>query len=270
MAHRKSFERVRLVSRRINELVYAFLSFSFFFCCSSFICVECEYFLMLSATAVSMEIREAVRVAANPPPIHFYLDRISHPLPSRFFLFPFSFFFIFYPFLFESVSLALAAALCSICLFAVSCGAVGSPPATATITPAAATMLRSSTVTLLAPVFCRIIDSMRHEQPYARSGILYPIRVELGDGVVSCTPAELQDKLDVMLSRSQRYATVKTGQVYTRHNSIATTVTAYGQYVITGNMRGGYIKGDHRYGPRLTGYGGATTKPGLRWNGDDL
>jgi hypothetical protein len=128
----------------------------------------------------------------------------------------------------------------------------------------------SSLSLLRAPVFCRIVDTMRKNDPYARSGILYPIRIELGKGVEKCTPAELQEKIDAMLSRSQRFATVKSGQVFARNNSVATEIQAYGQYVVTGNMRGGYVKGDHRYGPRLTGYGGATAKPGLRWNGDDL
>ncbi|EPY35769.1 hypothetical protein STCU_00921 [Strigomonas culicis] len=130
-------------------------------------------------------------------------------------------------------------------------------------------MLRCSCA-LRAPVFCRIIDSMRESQNMARAGILYPIRVELGERVESCTPAELQEKIDSMFARSQRYATVKTGTILNRNGTKAEAIKAYGQYVITGSMRGGYIKGDHRYGPRLTGYGGATTKPGLRWNGEDL
>lgn len=130
-------------------------------------------------------------------------------------------------------------------------------------------MLNTSSA-FFAPVFCRVIDSARQTEPYARAGILYPIRVELGDGVTSCSPIELQEKIDAMLTRSQRYGSVKTGQVYNRNNSIATTVEAYKQYIVTGNMRGGYVKGDYRYGPRLTGYNGATTKPGLRWNGDDM
>ncbi|CCW64123.1 unnamed protein product [Phytomonas sp. EM1] len=127
-----------------------------------------------------------------------------------------------------------------------------------------------STTFRFAPVFCRIVDSMRQGEPYARQGILYPIRVELGEGVESCTPYELQDKIDIMMSRSNRFASVKPGKIFTRSNNEATIIKAYGQYVVTGNMRGGYVKGDHRYGPRLTGYGGATTKPGLRWNGEDL
>ncbi|ORC87609.1 uncharacterized protein TM35_000212150 [Trypanosoma theileri] len=121
-----------------------------------------------------------------------------------------------------------------------------------------------------APVFCRIIDIMRQHEPYARPGILYPIRVELGANVEKCTPRELQEIIDTMLARSQRFGTTKTGVIYNVDNSVATEIKAYGRYVVTGNMRGGYIKGDQRYGPRLTGYGGATTKPGLRWNGDDL
>lgn len=122
----------------------------------------------------------------------------------------------------------------------------------------------------LAPVFCRIVDTMRQSEPYARAGIIYPTRVELGEGVNSCTPAELQERIDALLSRSSRYGSVKTGQVYNRNNTVANVIEAYKQYVVTGNMRGGYIKGDHRYGPRLTGYNGATTKPGLRWNGEEL
>lgn len=123
---------------------------------------------------------------------------------------------------------------------------------------------------LFAPVFCRIVDSMREREPYARQGILYPIRVELGEDVVECTPYQLQEKIDELLSSSKKYATVKMGKVYNRNMSEARTIKAYGQYVVTGNMRGGYVKGDYRYGPRVTGYGGATTKPGLRWNGEDL
>ncbi|KAG8342020.1 hypothetical protein TRVL_07151 [Trypanosoma vivax] len=126
------------------------------------------------------------------------------------------------------------------------------------------------TMRTAAPVFCRILDIMRQREPYARPGILYPIRVELGEGVNRCTPHELQERIDVMLARSQRFGTVKTGNVYNADQSVATEISAYGRYVVTGSMHGGYIKGDHRYGPRLTGYGGATTKPGLRWNGDDL
>lgn len=130
-------------------------------------------------------------------------------------------------------------------------------------------MFRRSNV-WLAPVFCRIVDSMREKEPYARAGILYPIRVELGNGVTECTPYQLQEMIDTMLSSSKKYATVKMGKVYNRNGSEARTIKQYGQYVVTGNMRGGYVKGDHRYGPRVTGYGGATTKPGLRWNGEDL
>ncbi|EPY42313.1 hypothetical protein AGDE_01610 [Angomonas deanei] len=76
--------------------------------------------------------------------------------------------------------------------------------------------------------------------------------------------------VDDMLSGHQRFATVRTGQVFNRNGTLASVINSYGQYVLTGNMRGGYVKGDHRYGPRLTGYGGATTKPGLRWNGEEL
>lgn len=130
-------------------------------------------------------------------------------------------------------------------------------------------MLQFSRVSL-APVFCRIVDTMRQSEPYARAGIIYPTRVELGEGVSSCSPAELQERVDALLSRSSRYGSVKTGQVYTRNNTVASVIEAYKQYVVTGNMRGGYVKGDHRYGPRLTGYNGATTKPGLRWNGEEL
>lgn len=130
-------------------------------------------------------------------------------------------------------------------------------------------MIRCSRVKS-APVFCRIIDTMRQAEPYARAGIVYPTRVELGDGVSCCSVVELQEKIDNLLSRSQRFGSVKTGQVYNRNNSVASKIHAYQQYVVTGNMKGGYVKGDHRYGPRLTGYSGATTKPGLRWNGEEL
>jgi hypothetical protein len=63
---------------------------------------------------------------------------------------------------------------------------------------------------------------------------------------------------------------VKSGFVYDKFKNVVTEVQAGNQYIVTGSLRGGYIKGDSRFGPRLTGYNGATTKPGLRWNGDDL
>eukprot|EP00331_Platyophrya_macrostoma_P006826 CAMPEP_0176427466 /NCGR_PEP_ID=MMETSP0127-20121128/12582_1 /TAXON_ID=938130 /ORGANISM="Platyophrya macrostoma, Strain WH" /LENGTH=85 /DNA_ID=CAMNT_0017808985 /DNA_START=251 /DNA_END=508 /DNA_ORIENTATION=- len=81
---------------------------------------------------------------------------------------------------------------------------------------------------------------------------------------------QLQDIIDKMFARSQRFATVKGGFVYDKNRQVVDTVYAGGKYIISGSMRGGYIKGDVRFGPRLTGYAGGTTKPGLRWNGDDL
>lgn len=125
-------------------------------------------------------------------------------------------------------------------------------------------------VILAAPVFCRIVDASRQHEPFARSGVLYPIRIELGEGVTTCTPYDLQCKIDAMMQRSQKFASVKLGRVFNRNNSEAKEIVAYRQYVVTGNMRGGYVKGDPRYGPRMTGCAGATMKPGLKWNGDDL
>lgn len=121
-----------------------------------------------------------------------------------------------------------------------------------------------------APVYCRIIDTMRLDEPYARPGTVFPIRVELGEGVTEATDMRLQELIDLMMSRSTRFATVKGGFVYDKHKQVVKKVEAYGKYIITGNMRGGYVKGDYRFGPRLTGFAGATTKPGLKWNGEDL
>lgn len=123
---------------------------------------------------------------------------------------------------------------------------------------------------MLAPIYCRIVDTMRLDEPFARPGSLYPIKVDLGDGVESLPVHALQEILDKQFARSQRFATVKNGFVYDKQKHVVTEVQAYQQYVITGSMRGGYIKGDARFGARLTGYNGATTKPGLKWNGDDL
>eukprot|EP00796_Vickermania_ingenoplastis_P012876 gene12876-8754_t len=122
---------------------------------------------------------------------------------------------------------------------------------------------------VLAPVFCRIVDSMRQAEPYARSGIIYPTRVELGEGsrpAPARPPGE--DRLAAVALPTLRLREDRPGLQPKQLRS--DKIEAYKQYVVTGNMRGGYIKGDHRYGPRLTGYNGATTKPGLRWNGEDL
>lgn len=130
-------------------------------------------------------------------------------------------------------------------------------------------MLRHSS-RLSAPVYCRVIDTMRVDEPYARQGTIFPIRIELGEGVTEAPVRDLQDMIDKMFARSQRFATVKGGFVYDKQKNVVTTVQAYGKYIVSGSMRGGYIKGDMRFGPRLTGYAGGTTKPGLRWSGDDL
>jgi hypothetical protein len=126
------------------------------------------------------------------------------------------------------------------------------------------------TLTRRAPIFCRIVDTVRLDDPYARQGTIFPTKVELGDGVDTLSVHALQDILDKQFARSQRFGTVKNGFVYDKFKSTVTEVKAYKQYIVTGSLRGGYIKGDPRYGPRLTGCNGATTKPGLKWNGDDL
>jgi hypothetical protein len=130
-------------------------------------------------------------------------------------------------------------------------------------------MLRRRTW-LAAPVFIRLIDTMRMDDPVAQPGVLFPVRVELGDGVNRMLTGDLQNIVDGMMAESGKYATVKTGGVYDRFGRQVREVFAGSKYIVSGNLRGGYVKNDMRFGLRLTGYNGASQRPGLRWNGDDL
>ena len=121
-----------------------------------------------------------------------------------------------------------------------------------------------------APVFCRIVDNSRMKESLGPTSSGFPMRIELGDGVTECSNRELQCIIDDMMKpRSAKFSGCAFGQVLDRRGNAVEIVKAYEKYIVTGSMRSGYVKPDHRFGPRLTGYDGATTKPGLRWNGEE-
>ena len=130
-------------------------------------------------------------------------------------------------------------------------------------------MLRS-TPSRCGTVYVRLIDSMRINEGMAKSGVLFPVNVDLGDGVAKLGLYDFQTKIDAMMQRSQRFSTVKTGIVYDANKRPVTEVHAGQRYIVTGNLGGGYVKNDMRFGLRLTGYNAASPKPGLKWNGENL
>ena len=119
-------------------------------------------------------------------------------------------------------------------------------------------------------IYLRIIDSMRASDTAAGPGVLFPIQLDMGEGVERLALYELHCKIDEMMSSaSKRYGTVKTGVVMNKYGTVVREVFAGNKYIVTGSLRGGYVKNDMRFGKRLTGYNGASLRPGLRWSGEE-
>eukprot|EP00388_Colpodella_angusta_P029150 GDKK01015637.1.p1 GENE.GDKK01015637.1~~GDKK01015637.1.p1 ORF type:complete len:131 (+),score=4.46 GDKK01015637.1:17-409(+) len=123
---------------------------------------------------------------------------------------------------------------------------------------------------ICAPVFVKIVDFVREADATTRSAKGFIVSVDLGPGVKEVTVHQLQEIIDEQMAKHSKFGTVRTGRVFNAANQPVVRVVAGEKYIVTGNLRGGFIKPDSRFGPRLSGYHGATTKPGLRWNGDEL
>lgn len=130
-------------------------------------------------------------------------------------------------------------------------------------------MFRAS-LPLCDRIYLKIVDFARETDAVTRAPKGFNVVFEMGQGVKEMTVHELQDKLDETLSKNTRFGTTRTGRVFSASNAPVNKVVSNGQYIVTGNLRGGFIKPDERFGLRLSGYHGATTKPGLKWNGDEL
>ena len=131
-------------------------------------------------------------------------------------------------------------------------------------------MRRSGTIA--APVFLQLIDRSRiSEVAQGKLGANFPIKIDLGEGVTECSIHELRKKVDELMSGSTRYGSCVMGDVFDRFHRRPpdNKVRAYEKYVVTGNMRGGYVKMDKTFGPRLTGYTGASARVTLKWVGEE-
>ena len=127
--------------------------------------------------------------------------------------------------------------------------------------------------TLQGIIYCRVCDTSRLEDFQARgmrSVCGYPVKIDLGTGVNKMNTFEAQTLIDNFLGRSAKFATVKTGRVTDTNGFAVEFVEAGKKYIVSGSMKGGIYKPDLKFGPRLTGCHGATSKPGLRHIGDDL
>ena len=121
------------------------------------------------------------------------------------------------------------------------------------------------------PVFCLIIDQNRLEQQQdlARRGVGFNTKVELGFAVQEMEIRHFQQLLDQHFKKvSPDFHTVTMGQVLDEHFQKVAFVRAGRKYVITGQMKNGYIKADPKYGShRLNGQTG-NYKGGLQWGGE--
>jgi hypothetical protein len=119
------------------------------------------------------------------------------------------------------------------------------------------------------PVFCQIVDRARLGEmsggTVAAKGRAFNTRIELGDGVEQMGTEAFRERVDATLKPySQMYQTAKGCKITNTYGEEVQTLFSYEKYIISGRMAGGYIKMDQKYGPRLTGFGGAKYKDGLK------
>ena len=116
-----------------------------------------------------------------------------------------------------------------------------------------------------APVFIMLVDKTREDT--MRAGCqLARIKVELGDGVTSCTIKQMRTRIDEALFDSAKYGSCKTGAVYSaywKRLQLDETAHAYSKYNVVGSMNGGFVKRHAKYGNLLTGNSGCHARPGV-------
>ena len=98
----------------------------------------------------------------------------------------------------------------------------------------------------------------------------YTVKVDLGEGVTEMQSHEFQTLVDSKFRSHSRFGTVKSGIVTNRFGKQVQVVRAFEKYIVTGNLRGGYIRDDPKFGYQLTGFNGGTIKPSIKWAGDEL
>jgi hypothetical protein len=125
----------------------------------------------------------------------------------------------------------------------------------------------------LAPVYLQIMDNdkLGEIQGHCRKGTGFQVKFELGPGRTEMGITEFKRRLDDhMRQRSEIYDSVMTGKILTHmHKEVEGTVHAYCKYIVTGKMRGGYVRTSQKFGHRVAGHTGGKLRGGLRWAGQE-
>jgi hypothetical protein len=134
-------------------------------------------------------------------------------------------------------------------------------------------MLRASgRGALLAPVYLMILDTNKvaDVSSHIRKGVGFNVKFELGEGRTEMGVVEFRRRLDDFFRQnSEVYETCAGGKILTHmHHEVTRTVHAYTKYIVSGKMRGGYIRVS-KYGHKVAGHTGGKVRGGLRWAGDE-
>lgn len=121
----------------------------------------------------------------------------------------------------------------------------------------------------LGMVYVLIMDEQRSKVCQNFIGRGYSVQIDLGEGVEKMDTKQFQFLVDgVMRKNSKVYESCATGKVMDPWKREVKTVVAGNKYMVTGNLKGGYVKSDFRFGPRLSGYGVSSTRQGYNWAGE--
>ena len=135
-------------------------------------------------------------------------------------------------------------------------------------------MFRGASTRLLAPVFLQVMDTEKFGEVhnYCRKGVAFNIRFELGEGVMEMGLEEFRRRIDDHMRQSSRvYDTAQGGKILTHnHKEVEGLITAYNKYIVTGRMRGGFMRNDQKFGLRASGHNGGKLRAGLPYAGDEL
>ena len=122
-------------------------------------------------------------------------------------------------------------------------------------------------------MFLQIVDAkkMNDMMSMSRKGVGFSIKFELGPGREEMEQVEFRRRLDDYIRQSSKvYETSAGGKIYNHlHEEHKGPLFAYNKYVVTGKMRGGYVRKDMKFGVRVGGHQGGKLRNGLPWAGEE-
>ena len=129
-----------------------------------------------------------------------------------------------------------------------------------------------STRRCLGYVYLQISDSSKIGDiaSQCRRGVGFNVKFDLGPGVDKLEVGEFRRRFDdYMKVRSDVYDTITGGKVMTHMYLEVQEVHANCKYIVSGKMRGGYVRQSHKYGAKVAGHMGGKVRNGTPWAGNE-